>query len=362
MFRFQQPLFLLMLLIIPLAIITRRFIARKFYKLMPFSSVNLFERISAEEPFWKRHAVIILLFIAFSLFTIALARPQTRDGYININSDGVDIVIVLDLSNSMSFVDGIPSFLERSSRKKGSTRIYIDEEKKAQTRLKIAKKILTEFVDLRKQDRIGLVVFSDYPYTESPVTISHEVIKNKIQHIDFSRATGKSTAMGDAIVSAINKLRHSKSKSKIIILTTDGNSNKGEDPIAMAKISKQEGIKIYTIGIGGEGDLLKPQEGLARSNKNWTIYQKVPDSDGERLDKETLKQIAQITGGKFYIGSKEKEIRQIYNEIDLLEKSKSPNEKIYVSYEERYLPFVIAGLILIVIAFILENTILRILP
>jgi Ca-activated chloride channel family protein len=281
-------------------------------------------------------------------------------GYVNIHSEGIDIVLVLDLSGSMSFVDGIPDDI--ISRQKGTTHIYMDENGDVLNRLDIAKKILIEFVEKRRQDRIGLVIFSDYPYTESPVTISRDIIQQKISKIDFSGTKGQSTAMGDAIISAVNKLAPLDSKSKVIILTTDGNSNKGEDPIAMSQIAADEGIKIYSIGIGGKDVVLRPQEGLTNDGREWTVYEEVPMEDGERLDEDTLRRIADITGGKFFLGSNESELRQIYNEIDTLEKSEADFENIYVDYEEQFFPFVMAGLILLLLAFFLENTFLRILP
>lgn len=362
MFRFAHPLYLLLLLVIPLVLFIRLSKGKNPFKsVLSFSSIEFFKRIKASSSFWKKYTGLILLLLSYACFVTALARPQTMSDYVNIHSEGIDIVLVLDLSGSMSFVDGIPENIDQPEQR-GTSRIYIDREGDVQNRLDIAKKILIEFIEKRRQDRIGLVVFSDYPYTESPVTISRDIIQQKVRNIDFSGTKGQSTAIGDAIVSAVNKLVHSKSKSKVVILTTDGNSNRGEDPIAMAQLASDEGIKVYCIGIGGKEEVLRPQEGLTNIERDWTVYEEVPMEDGERLDEKTLRKIASITGGKFFRGSDEEELRQIYNEIDTLEKSEADFENIYINYEEQFFPFMVAGLVLLIMAFLLKNTFLRILP
>lgn len=362
MFRFHDPLYLLLLLIIPIVVYIKYFRKQNiFQSSMRYSSVKVFKNVKIHTSFWKKYLVLILILLSYACFVIALARPQVQSGYINIQSEGIDIVVVLDLSGSMKFIDGIPDELVQATEN-AFTKIYIDENGVVKNRLDIAKKILIEFVEKRKNDRIGLVVFSDYPYTESPVTISRDIIIEKIKNISFTHTKGKATAMGDAIVSGINKLMHSKNKSKILILITDGNSNKGEDPVAMSYLAKDEGIKIYCVGIGANKEVLRPDPTSDYNKRNWVIYKEVPMEDGERLDEETLKKITSITNGKYFLGSNEQELRNIYNEIDKLEKSKEEFNSIYIDYKEHFFPLVFMGLIFILLAFILDNTILRILP
>jgi Ca-activated chloride channel homolog len=365
MFRFADPLYLLLLLIIPIVLYLRAFREKNIFEGgFLYSSLELFKGVKAFSSFWKKYLVLLLFLLSFACFVVALSRPQTESGYVNLQSEGIDIVLVLDLSGSMKFVDGIPEELTLVKEKGFSNNIYIDKKGKVKNRLNIAKKILVEFVEKRTQDRIGLVVFSDYPYTESPVTISKNIVMEKISNIRFTHTKGQSTALGDAIVSGINKLAHSKSKSKIIILITDGNSNKGEDPVSMSYIAKKEGIKIYSIGIGGTKKVLRPKTELDYSyeNKGWEVYEQIPMKDGERLDEDTLRTIADITNGKYFRGSNEEELRDIYNEIDKLEKTKSDFDNIYVEYEEHFFPFILAGLLLLLLAFVLKNTLFRVLP
>lgn len=366
MFRFANPLYLLLLLIIPVVLYLRFFRNRNIFQGgFYFSSLKVLRKANISSAFWKKYLVIILFLLSYIFLVIALARPQTESGYVNLQSEGIDIVLVLDLSGSMKFVDGISEQLTPVKENGFSKNMYIDRKGKVKNRLDIAKKILVEFVEKRIQDRIGLVVFSDYPYTESPVTISKNIITEKINGISFTHTKGQSTALGDAIVSGINKLVHSDSKSKVIILITDGNSNKGEDPVSMAHIAKEEGVKIYSIGIGGTKEVLRPKTEIDYDNykdKEWEVYEQVPMKDGERLDEDTLKSIADITNGKYFRGSNEEELREIYKEIDNLEKTKSDFENIYVEYEEHFFPFVVIGLILMLLAFGLKNTLLRVLP
>lgn len=361
MFRFANPVFLLFLLIIPVAIFIKYRKHSNYHGIMKFSSLNLFERIKHSTPFLKRNGVFILLLLSFASFVLAMARPQTESGYANLSTEGVDIVLVLDLSGSMRFVDGIPNFLKPTTEG-GTTKVYIDRNGEAENRLDIAKKLLIEFVEKRKQDRLSLVVFSDYPYTECPLTISHDIIIEKLKNIKFTHTKGQSTALGDALVSGINKLTHSESESRIMILITDGNSNKGEDPVKVSHIASDEGIKIYCIGIGGNEKVLRPRAGGDYNNRDWVLYEELSKSDGERLDDITLKEIAENTGGKFFLGSDEDELRDIYKEIDRLEKTESEHENIYINYEEKFPIFILIGVIILSMSFLLENTLLRILP
>lgn len=361
MFKFNDPLYLLFLLIIPLSIYLRYYRKKNIFQAgMNFSSIKLFQRGNIFTSFWKKNLVFILTLLSLTSFIIALARPQYQTGYIDIQSEGIDIVLLLDVSNSMRNIDGIQEGLVAVNSNYSTS--YIDREGKINNRLDIAKKILIEFIEKRKNDRIGLVIFSDYPYTESPITISRDIIIEKIRKIDYTKSKGGNTAIGDAIVSGINKLTHSDSKSKIIILTTDGNSNKGENPISMSQLAADENIKIYTIGIGGNEEVLKPKDGINYNIGDWIEYVPMDNSYSEKLDEETLKKIALITDGKYFRGSNEEELREIYNEIDKLEKSKSEFENIYRDYEEYFFPFLLIGLIFLILAFILDNTLLRVLP
>ena len=266
---------------------------------------------------FRRHLPILRI-VALGLLFIAMARPQSTFKIQNINSDGIDIILCTDLSKSMEKDDFKPN------------------------RLVAARKVALEFVDHRPGDRIGLVVFSGESFTLCPLTYDHEVLKNSIR-AGLNDVLLDGTAIGMGLATSVDRLRESKSKSKVIILLTDGANNRGQiDPISAAEIAAKYKIKVYTIGMSGLG--------VTKLN--------IPVMGDSEIDEDLMKKIASMTSGKYYRAIDNNKLTQIYEEINRLEKSTSEN-KVYSQRNEMYHPWVILALLLLSTEFILRQTYLK---
>ena len=255
------------------------------------SNIAIFKKIQNKST--KRLSKIsnILKYLILILIVITLARPQLVDKENQIQSEGIDIMMIMDTSGSMAA-----------------------EDLKPKNRLEVAKQTMKEFISLRNHDRIGLVVFGTDAYTQVPLTNDYKIIGNFFDDITLSMA-GDGTSIGMAIATGLNRLKDSKSKSKIIVLITDGENNSGEiEPIRAAELAKELNIKIYTIGIG--------QEGGAPIPFIHPVFGKVYSDTLSYLDEVTLKKIASLTNGTYFRATDKKSLQNIYTEIDKLEKTK----------------------------------------
>ena len=255
------------------------------------SNIAIFKKIQNKST--KRLSKIsnILKYLILILIVITLARPQLVDKENQIQSEGIDIMMIMDTSGSMAA-----------------------EDLKPKNRLEVAKQTMKEFISLRNHDRIGLVVFGTDAYTQVPLTNDYKIIGNFFDDITLSMA-GDGTSIGMAIATGLNRLKDSKSKSKIIVLITDGENNSGEiEPIRAAELAKELNIKIYTIGIG--------QEGGAPIPFIHPVFGKVYSDTLTYLDEVTLKKIASLTNGTYFRATDKKSLQNIYTEIDKLEKTK----------------------------------------
>ncbi len=290
-----------------------------------------------------RFLPLLLRYLAFALLIIALARPQGTKTWEEQDIEGIDIVLALDLSGSMLIEDFKPNRMEAA-------------------RTEIAK-----FIASRPNDNIGLVCFAGESFTASPLTIDHSVLLNRLNetvdltmelHYAGNQAILEDgTAIGQGLVTAINRLREKSSKSKIIILLTDGVNNSGQiAPIDAAKIAKELGIRIYTIGVASDDEqvsanLLSPFGGLQQRMIGNT----------NSIDEETLKEIASLSEGQYFRANDEAGLEQIYKEIDSMEKQKLKRSNHQIK-EEGFMLFALIGLLLLLAEFILRNTYLRIYP
>jgi len=274
------------------------------------------------------HSMFFLRSVALSAVIIALARPQTSSDKTNVNIEGIDIVISLDISSSMLAEDFRPNRLDAS------------------------KEVALNFVDGRPQDRIGLVVFSGESFTQCPLTIDHRVLKELFNQIKCG-IIEDGTALGDGLGTAINRLRNSKAKSKVVILLTDGVNNRGYiDPLAAADMAREFGVRVYTIGVGTMGTAPYPFE-----TPFGVQYQNVP----VEIDEPLLKEIASITGGKYFRAVNKSKLEQIYSEIDKMEKSKIEVMTYSNKTEEAFL-FILIALLALVCELLLRNTIYKTIP
>ena len=325
---FAYPWVLYFLLIIPLMIAWYIFRGMKVQTSVKYSSLNIFKEIPSTIREKLRHIPFAVRLIAIGLLIVALARPQSFSSGENVTTEGIDIAMVLDISGSMLAEDLKPN------------------------RLEAAKNVIDDFIKGRTSDRIGLVVFSRDAFTQCPLTIDYNVLRNLLMEIR-SGMIEDGTAIGNAIANGINRLKDSDAKSKIIILVTDGVNNSGEvDPISAAEMAKTFGIRVYTIGVGTRGEAPYPVQ-----TPFGTRYQMVP----VEIDEAVLQKISDITDGQYFRATNNSALREIYNKIDKLEKTKIEITS-YKNASERYHSWLWGGLILLLFELGLSKTILRKLP
>ncbi|MAZ00983.1 MAG: aerotolerance regulator BatA [Flavobacteriales bacterium] len=277
----------------------------------------------------SRHILILLRLISICCLIIALTKPVSISEWKDFKNEGIDIILAIDISTSMLAEDLNP------------------------TRLEASKKVAEEFIKSRPNDRIGLVVFGGESFTQCPITTDHKILLNLIKEVKCGMVED-GTAIGMGMSNGISRLKDSKSKSKIIILITDGKENKGEiTNITAAEIAKEFGIKIYTIAVGTKG-ISKAQIPVTVNGKQ---YFETVQIKGE-FDEEILQDIATITNGKFYRATNNTTLKKMFLEIDKLEKSLI-EVKEYHKKKKMYLPFVLISLILLIIEFILKNSIYK---
>jgi len=323
-----NPYYLYLLLLIVPAVIWYIIKRKKRYPTLQVS--NSFA-IQGLKPSWKNrleHVPFVLRMLAFALIVVVLARPQSTNSWSNVSTEGIDIVVALDISSSMLAEDLKPN------------------------RLEAAKRVAASFINSRPNDNIGLVVFSAESFTQCPLTTDHAVLLNLFGGIQ-SGMIDDGTAIGLGLANSVNRIKDSKAKSKVVILLTDGSNNSGDiDPITAAGLAKTFGIRVYTIGIGTKGKAPYPfQTAYGIQYQNIDVV----------IDELPLRQIASITGGQYYRATNNSRLKSIYNEIDKLEKTKMRVHE-FSKKNEEYRNFGLAALILLLLEILLRNTVLRRLP
>ena len=295
-----------------------------------FSDLRIVKRARRTRRQQYRFVLLVLRVLAIAAFVVAFARPRSGTEYQEVTSEGIDIMLCLDVSSSMQAEDFKPN-----------------------NRLFVAKEEIKKFIGRRINDRIGLVVFARYSYTQCPLTTDYGVLLRFVDQVDFGFIED-GTAIGMAVANSVNRLRDSEAASKIIVLLTDGDNNAGEiDPITAANLAETFGIKIYTIGAGKPGNAMFPYQDPIFGKRY--VYQPT------RIDETTLKEIARRTGGKYFRARSGEELDQIYAEIDQLEKTKIEIAE-HVQFTELFQYFTYAGLLLMVLELLLANTYFRKLP
>ncbi len=342
-FDFANPEFLWALLLLPLLAILRASVGKSGSII--FSSVAI-ARVAtrnnkARAGLWR----FLLTLLALTLLIIAFARPRLGSGHSYREASGIDIVLAVDSSGSMAGLD----FSTRG---------------KNVTRLDAVKEVIENFIKQRPNDRIGMLTFATNPFLVSPITLDHNWLVKNIERLDIGIIDPNRTAIGSAIGMGVNQLRNIKNtKSRVIILLTDGEDNAGKiSPIAAAEAAASFDIKIYTIAAGRTG--VVPAAAINDNNRIMRTPSGEPIYGGDmqsEVDEETLKKIADITGGKFYRANNLSQLRNIYNEIDALEKTKVKLHN-FTSYEELFQYFALAALAVIGLKLILINTRFRTLP
>ena len=332
-FRFGQPWLLLLLALLPLLAWCRGKVGQRPAFL--YSSVALARPL--DRPVRSRVGAWLtaLRWLTLALLVVALARPQLGESQSSITASGVDIVVALDLSGSMEALD----FELKGERA---------------NRLDMAKEVLTQFIAKRPSDRIGVVAFAGRAYVACPLTLDHDFLRQNLDRLDLNTIREDGTAIGSALTAALNRLREVESKSKIVILMTDGQNNTGKiPPLTAAEAAQALKVKTYTVGIGRQG----MSEVARRDSFGRMVYQPVKVD----IDEETLKAIAQRTSGKYYRADDTRRFREIYIEIDRLEKTEVKVNKIERTHELAHW-VILGGVFLLLLEQLLAQTIWRRLP
>lgn len=327
---FANKELLWLLLIIPLVLAWYIWKNRTYTAELKISTLQTFDGIKPSLKQYLRHCIIALRLISLALLIVVLARPQSRSSWKDVKTEGIDIVMALDISGSMLAKDFKPD------------------------RLEAAKDVAQDFIDSRPNDRIGLVIFSGESFTQCPLTSDHAVIKNLFSGI-HTGMVADGTAIGNGLATAVSRVKDSKAKSKVVILLTDGVNNQGSvAPLTAAEIAKAFNVRVYTIGVGTEGKALSP---IAMYPNGQYEYGYVDVN----IDEKSLTEIANMTGGKYFRATDNNSLKDIYKEIDRLEKTIF-EEKNFTNKAEHFLPFAIAAALLLLLEFILKNTTFKSIP
>jgi len=301
---------------------------RKNEASLQVSDTRVYAHTPKSYKIYLLHAPFVLRVIAFVMIILILARPQTTNNWQNTETEGIDIMLALDISTSMLAEDLKPN------------------------RMEAAKDVATEFINGRPNDNIGMTLFAAESFTQCPLTVDHGVLLNLFQNVKCG-IIEDGTAVGMGIANAVSRLKDSKAKSKVIILLTDGSNNKGDiSPLTAAEIAKSFGIRVYTIGVGTNG--LAPYPYPTASGVQ---YINMP----VEIDESTLKQIAETTDGEYFRATSTSKLKEVYQEIDKLEKTKL-NVKAFSKRQENYQPFALILFICILSEVLLRNSILKKIP
>jgi Ca-activated chloride channel family protein len=332
MFRFAYPYLLLLLAFIPVMIYwyIRRHRRKKAAATLRYSNLGIVKKVKSTPRKRLRHSLFVFRVLAIALLILAFARPQSGQKEAEVQTEGVDIILAMDISSSM-----------------------LAEDFKPKNRLEAAKVVAADFIKGRQSDRIGLVVFAAQSFTQCPLTLDYGIVLRFLEEISIGMIDD-GTAIGMAIGNCVNRLKDSKAESKVVILLTDGRNNRGElDPITAARVAQAFDVRIYTIGAGKRGEALYPYNDPIMGKR----YRRMP----VQIDEELLKQVADITGGQYFRATDKTSLEQIYAEIGEMEKTKI-EVKEYTRYSELFLPYLLAAMIFLLLEILLANTKFRKIP
>jgi len=326
---FAYPAFFYALTLVPLLVAWYFWRGRKGTAPLSLSGFENLDDKQDSARIWMRHVLAMLRMAVITLLIVVLARPQSSNQWEQVTTEGIDIVMCLDVSGSMRAMDFKPNRLEAS------------------------KNVGIEFVNARQNDRFGLVVFAGESFTQCPMTTDRAVVINFMKEIDFG-VIEDGTAIGMGLATAVNRIKDSKAKSKVIILLTDGVNNRGDvGPVTAAELAAGFGIRVYTIGVGSQGNAPMPVQDMFGR----TIMQNMP----VEIDEDVLRVIAQTTDGSYFRATDNNKLREIYQEIDQLEKTRL-DVKQFSKKKEEYFPFLLAALLILLTEVFLRYTLFRTIP
>lgn len=325
---FAYPWVLYGLILLPLLTVWYWYREKSNYPSITFSSFSFLKKSNSN---WKeklRHIPVALRLLALALLIIALARPQTFTSGENVYTEGIDIVLTIDISGSMLAEDFKPN------------------------RMEAAKNISDQFIQGRTSDRIGLVIFAGESFTQCPLTIDYNVLRNLLREVKTGMIED-GTAIGNALANSVSRLKDSDAKSRVIILLTDGVNNRGEvDPLTSAEMARLYGIRVYTVGVGSRGEAPFPVR-----TPFGVRYQMVPAD----IDEPLLNKIAEMTNGNYFRATDNRKLEEIFKEIDQLERTKV-EVTTYRSAKELFYGWLSGGLLLLFFELTLAKTLFRRLP
>lgn len=322
---FANPEAFWLLVIIPLLSLWYIYYQTRKKAFVTHSNIQLLKNNTSLKHIAK-HFLFGLEMVSVALISAAMARPQSSSESREVVTEGIDIVLALDISGSMLARDFKPNRLEAS------------------------RELAIDFIENRPHDRIGLVIFAGEAFTQCPLTTDHTVLKNLFHDVDFGMVKD-GTAIGSGLAVSANRLRTSEAESKVVILLTDGVNNAGDiPPLTAAQIAQKFGITVYTVGVGTTGTAPMP----ARTIDGRIIYRDEP----VYIDEETLEQISDMTGGKYFRAENSKQLQEIYSLIDEMEKTKIDVIE-YSKKKEEYLPLVCAAGVMLLLSFLIKTTALK---
>ncbi len=325
--QFAHPDFLYLLLLIIPAVAWYIYRRNQVQADIRVSEIVPFRKIRQGPRVFLRHVPFVLRMLALALLIIVLARPQSTNRWENETVEGIDIMLTQDISGSMLAGDFTPNRIEAS------------------------KDVATEFVSGRTDDRIGLVLFGGESFTQCPLTTDHAVLLNLLHTVNVGIIDDQSTAIGLGLANAVKRLKDSNARSKVVILVTDGVNNAGSvDPLTAAEIAKTFGIRVYTIGVGTRGTAPYP----VRDAFGNIFYQQMK----VEIDEDILKKISAMTNGEYFRATSKQKLKEIYAQIDQMEKTKI-DVKQYSRKHEEFRIFAFLALVLAVLEILLRNTVLK---
>lgn len=325
---FLHPGYFFLLIIIPVYLAWYIWKRKNLQATLQISSLSALDGVKPSLRSRFRHILVALRMLALAALIVVLARPQSSNKYRSETTEGIDIVIALDISGSMLAEDFKPN------------------------RFEAAKDIASSFVAGRPNDNIGLLIFAAESFTQCPLTTDHAALINLFRDVRMGFLED-GTAIGMGLATAVSRIKESSAKSKVIILLTDGVNNRGEiAPITAAEIAQTFGIRVYTIGVGSIGTAPFPVE---------TVFGKQYQEVEVKIDEDMMRNIAQMTGGEYFRATDNNKLQQIYEQIDQLEKTKI-DVKEFSKRSEEYLPFALLAALFMLLELFLRNTVFRNLP
>ncbi len=330
MIHFAAKAYFFLLIVVPLLILWNIFVKKRGKRFIFYSSKQLIKDANSTVKAFFIKSLFYIKMVVLVLFILALTRPQILNYYDKESRKGIDILITLDISGSMASIDFKPK-----------------------NRLEVAKEVISNFIQKRSTDRLGLVIFAGTSYTRCPLTIDYDILKYFLEGTAIGELED-GTAIGMALATSVNRIRYSKSRTKILILLTDGVNNRGEiDPRDAAQIAKDFNIKVYTIGVGTRGKAPYPvMDSFGRKQYMMVDVQ---------IDEALLKEIANKTGGLYFRATDKDSLQQIFTEIDRWEKTEITTKR-YYNARDLFIYFIIAALAILLAAEFAKRTIFRTLP